>query len=210
MLTQETRIILVRHGQTDWNIAGHYQGQSDSSLTNEGLEQARQTGRRLRGEGVAGIVCSDLGRASRTAEILNQFLQLDIRIDPRWRERAFGKMEGLSAAEVEQAFGSDFRERTKRDPDFSPHGIEALSRFQERIGTALDELSHAHLNQTILVVTHGGCLRCAFRHALSLPPASPARFALKNGALNVLRSRGGEWFIDTWGDDVHLRPPTPH
>ncbi|HYG70238.1 MAG TPA: histidine phosphatase family protein, partial [Anaeromyxobacteraceae bacterium] len=92
-----TRLFLVRHGETDWNVAGRWQGQTDIPLNEAGRAQARELARRMRGEGIATIAASDLLRARETAEIVAAELGLEVRIlDHRLREQSFGAFEGLT------------------------------------------------------------------------------------------------------------------
>ena len=93
-----TTLLLVRHGETDWNRLGRWQGHSDTPLNARGREQARELAPQL--DGVDVVYSSDLARARETAEILAEELGADVRLDARLRERGFGAWEGLTAAEI--------------------------------------------------------------------------------------------------------------
>src|SRR3954468_3280055 len=94
-----TKIVLVRHGETKWNVEQRIQGQGDSPLTETGIEQARLIGRRLGREHFDRLVSSDLGRAMQTAAEIGQLTGHAVDADPRLRERHFGAGEGLGYAE---------------------------------------------------------------------------------------------------------------
>src|SRR5437762_5332003 len=96
-----TTLLLVRHGETDWNRDGRWQGGSDTSLNDVGREQARALADQLDGD-IAAVYSSDLARARETAEIVAAKLDLAVQIDPRLRERGFGSWEGLTMTEIEE------------------------------------------------------------------------------------------------------------
>ena len=98
-----TKLLLVRHGETDWNRHGRWQGGSDTQLNDLGREQARALAEELDGE-IDVLYSSDLARARETAEIVAAKLGLEVRLDPRLRERGFGSWEGLTTIEIEERF----------------------------------------------------------------------------------------------------------
>jgi len=139
-----TTLLLVRHGETDWNAAGRLQGQTDRPLSDFGRRQARQLAEELDGEQFDAIYASDLARARETAEIVGERLGLPIELDPDLREKDWGNWEGLTAVE---------RDRV----EFVGESTRA---HQERILRALRRISECHPgNERILVVTHGGSMR---------------------------------------------------
>ena len=102
-----TTLLLARHGETDWNREGRWQGGSDTSLNERGREQARELAQQL--DSVDAIYSSDLARAAETAAIIAGTLGVEVRVDPRLRERSFGDWEGLNAEEIEQRFAEAHR-----------------------------------------------------------------------------------------------------
>jgi broad specificity phosphatase PhoE len=139
-----TRLLLVRHGETDWNADGRLQGQTDRPLSDFGRRQARQLAEELAGEPLDAIYSSDLARARETAEIVGERLGLPIVLDPDLREKDWGTWEGLTAVE---------RDRV----EFAGESTEA---HQERILHALRRISERHPPDVgVLVVTHGGSMR---------------------------------------------------
>jgi broad specificity phosphatase PhoE len=139
-----TRLLLVRHGETDWNADGRLQGQTDRPLSDFGRRQARQLADELADEQLEAIYASDLARARETAEIVGELLALPVALDPDLREKDWGTWEGLTAVE---------RDRI----EFVGESTEA---HQKRILCALQRISERHAGAgTVLVVTHGGSMR---------------------------------------------------
>ena len=148
-----TTLLLVRHGETDWNAAGRLQGHTDRPLNAYGREQAKALAARLAGEDVAAIYASDLARARETAEIVGERLGLAVELDPDLREKDWGNWEGLTAVE---------RDRV----EFVGESTEA---HQERLLRALRRISERHPGEgRVLVVTHGGSMRRVQTAALGM------------------------------------------
>jgi 2,3-bisphosphoglycerate-dependent phosphoglycerate mutase len=138
-----TTLLLVRHGETDWNAEGRLQGQTDRPLSEYGRRQAQKLAEELAGEPLDAIYASDLARARETAEIVGERLGLPVVLDPELREKDWGSWEGLTAVE---------RDRI----EFVGESTEA---HQERILHALERISERHPDGRVLVVTHGGSMR---------------------------------------------------
>jgi broad specificity phosphatase PhoE len=187
-----TQLLLTRHGETDWNSAGRWQGHSDTPLNEVGRRQARALADLL--DGVDAIYSSDLARARETAEIVAERLGLPVRLDPRLRERGFGSWEGLTTTEIERRFVDDHR-RWQGGDGFGAADAEPFDAFASRIHAFVDDVLRLHADETVLVVAHGGSIRVV--HALargldyvrdhrSIPAVancSLARYAAKNGKL---------------------------
>jgi broad specificity phosphatase PhoE len=139
-----TTLLLVRHGETDWNADGRLQGHTDRPLSDFGRRQARRLAEELDGEKFEAIYSSDLARARETAEIVGGHLGLAVALDPDLREKDWGTWEGLTAVE---------RDRV----EFVGESTEA---HQERMLSALRRISQRHPGDgSVLVVTHGGSMR---------------------------------------------------
>jgi broad specificity phosphatase PhoE len=139
-----TTLLLVRHGETDWNAEGRLQGHTDRPLSDYGRRQARKLAEELEDETLEAIYSSDLARARETAEIVGERLGLPVVLDPDLREKDWGTWEGLSAVE---------RDRV----EFVGEPTEA---HQERMLRALRRISERHPGDgRVLVVTHGGSMR---------------------------------------------------
>jgi broad specificity phosphatase PhoE len=139
-----TTLLLVRHGETDWNADGRLQGHTDRPLSDFGRRQAQQLAAELEGDELEAIYSSDLARARETAEIVGERLGLPVELDPDLREKDWGNWEGLTAVE---------RDRV----EFVGESTEA---HQERMLRALRRIAERHPGEgRVLVVTHGGSMR---------------------------------------------------
>lgn len=199
-----TRLCLVRHGETDWNAERRVQGQIDIPLNAKGWSQAAALARGLAAESFAALYSSDLQRAVQTAEATAGLHRLPIRSDPALRERHYGVLQSLTAAEAQVSHPQASLRHAERDPDYAFEDGESLVVFQQRIRACLEELFHRHAGETILVVTHGGVLDIAYRHATGRGLSSRRDFALPNAALNWLEGDSAGWRVLLWGDLSHL------
>ena len=187
-----TTFLLVRHGETDWNLAGRWQGHSDTPLNERGREQARELAKQL--DGVDVVYSSDLERARETAEILAEELGAEVHLDRRLRERGFGAWEGLTSDEIERRFAEGHR-RWKAGEGFGAEDAEAFDAFAARVQAFLADALRLHPEETVLVIAHGGSIRVI--HALatgldyvrdhrSIPAVANcvvARYAARDGKL---------------------------
>jgi broad specificity phosphatase PhoE len=138
-----TELLLVRHGETDWNAEGRLQGHTDRPLNDVGRRQAAALAERLAGDGITAVYASDLSRARETAAILAARLELPVVLDPDLRERDWGNWEGLTGGE---------RDRV----EFEGETSEA---HRDRTLSAVQRIVERHPEGRIVVVTHGGSLR---------------------------------------------------
>jgi alpha-ribazole phosphatase len=149
------RFILIRHGETDWNIEGRYQGQSDVPLNENGRRQSRELASALAENRPSVIYCSDLKRARESAEILAKALSLSIHEDPRLREIDLGSWEGMLFEDI-QANYADLLKLRKLDPKtVSAPGGETIEQVRLRVMAAIKDIVERHPNETIAVVSHG-------------------------------------------------------
>lgn len=149
-----TRIILARHGETDWNRERRWQGHADRPLNDTGREQAEALAAELAGEPIAAVYSSDLMRAHETARVVADRLGLDVVTVPGLRERRFGSWEGLQDVEVERLYP---------DSNGPPDG-ESRVDMLDRVLESLEAIADANRDRTVLVVSHGGPIRAVLRH----------------------------------------------
>ena len=211
----DTRLLLVRHGETAWNALHRIQGQTDIDLNEVGERQARAVAQRLREEPVAAIHSSDLLRAWRTAEAIGATLGLAVTPDATLRERHWGRFQGARMEDVAKENPADHARVLARDPSFDAHGGESLEQLALRTAQALRAIARRHVGQTVVVVSHGGLLDCAYRLAARRELSSPRDFSLLNAAINeIIVRRGGpgggisvdagDFVLGRWGIDAHL------
>ncbi len=201
-----TQVIIVRHGQTQWNIKGVRQGHLDSPLTEKGLAQAEALGERLAREKFSVLYSSDLGRAVQTARMISHATGHTIVTDARLRERHLGIFQGLNAEEIKERYPEEYRLHRTLGPDYVIPGGESVHQQVARNVACLEECVEKHAGQTIAVVTHGGVLSGLFRHIFSIPFQAPRRFEFVNASLNLFTYEEGHWMLRTWGDVSHLAP----
>lgn len=210
-------ILLVRHGQTEWNVQGRYQGQKDSPLTPQGQGEAKALGERLRrqGRGISSVWSSDLPRASDTArtvvdELQKTGRQYDVLLDPRLRERSFGILEGLTREECRTKHPEEIRKFTE-DSDYAiTGGGESRSTLVQRTEEALVSIAERSLGQTCLVVTHGAVVSTLMRYLLGIPfHVAPdkqplADLQIRNTCICELKYyESGRWTVLSLGDVAH-------
>lgn len=179
-----THVLALRHGQSEWNALGKWQGQADTRLTDKGEQQARLAAEALAAEAHAfdAVWASDLERARRTAEIAAGVLGIgDVRLDTRLRETHAGEWQGLTRSEIEAGWPG-FLAADRRPPGFEDY--DAAGR---RLLDALVDIAEAHTGGHVLVVSHTGVIRAARR--------------LHGAPDFLLPNLGGGWFTVCSHDD---------
>lgn len=149
------RLILVRHGETDWNLEGRYQGQSDVPMNDRGRRQSADLVPDLKAYQPSIIYSSDLKRAGETAGILSQELGVPVIFDPRLREVHLGSWEGMLFPEI-QARYSELLVLRRQNPDsVGAPGGETLTQVRMRVLAAIEEIKSRHQNECVAVISHG-------------------------------------------------------
>ncbi len=176
-----TTIVLVRHGETDWNREHRFQGRADVPLNEVGREQARELSGRLRSEPVSALYTSPLRRAAETADIVGERLGLPVLTCEPMCEIDVGSWEGLTIEEVRTRFPQDAR--TAWSAGWA--GGETYDDLDRRVVAALLALAAAHDDERVAVVTHGGPIRSAIAASLGLSfeTARPQLPFLANGEI---------------------------
>ena len=204
-----TRLIVVRHGETAWNVDTRIQGHLDIPLNATGLWQARQLGDALAGEAISAIYTSDLLRARKTAQAVADATGAALIDEPGLRERAFGSFQGRTFAEVEAEHPEQARRWRQRDPDYAPQGGESLRVLRERVIDTTHRLAARHPGELVLLVTHGGVLDVLYRAATRQDIQAPRTWQLGNAAINrLLWTHGHGLSLVGWADTQHLEHAT--
>lgn len=152
-----TRMLMVRHGQSEWNALGRWQGQADPPLSELGRQQAFSASRRLGTVDV--IVASDLSRAHETAMIISGQLGVGpVIIEPGLRERDAGEFSGLTTAEINERFPGYLEDRRR------PPGYESDEALLDRTMLALEAIDREYAGAEVLVIAHGGIVYTLERH----------------------------------------------
>ena len=199
-----TRLIAVRHGETAWNVDTRIQGQLDVGLNATGLWQAQRVGQALAHEDIGAIYASDLSRAWQTAQEIARPHGLTVQPEPGLRERAFGRFEGLSFAEIEATLPDQARRWRERDPEFEPEGGESLLVFRERVTRVASKLAARHPGQLVALVAHGGVMDVLYRAATRQELQAPRTWQLGNAAINRMLWTPEGFSLVGWSDTAHL------
>jgi probable phosphoglycerate mutase len=199
-----TRICIVRHGETDWNVEKRIQGHIDIALNAVGVAQAAATAAGLAAHRFDAAYSSDLDRAWQTAQAIGQRQGIEVRKAPGLRERNYGVLQGLTTAEIASRYPTAYSHYLARNTDHNFKTGESLSDFSARIVTAVEALALAHSGQALLLVSHGGVLDICYRRATGRCLTAARDFPIPNAALNWFEVGEGGWRLLTWADRSHL------
>lgn len=186
-----TTLLLIRHGQTEWNVLGKYTGQTDVPLTAQGREQARRLAAQLQIKPPQVIVSSDLIRARETAEILAAAFQLPVRADARLREINQGVWEGMHFDVIKARYAAEFAARQADPLAVAPPGGETVGQVRERVLTAVAAAAHNHPRQRIAVVAHGLVLALIKAQVIQYPIKQVWDLIPPNAQVEVLVLKNG-------------------
>jgi 2,3-bisphosphoglycerate-dependent phosphoglycerate mutase len=200
----ETSLIVIRHGETEWNRERRMQGTTDTRLSDLGRLQASALGRRLKERGFTALYSSDLSRARDTAQAIAQHTGRNLVIDPRLQERRFGIFEGLLAAEIRARYPDEHARFASRDPHYEVPGGESASAFTARCLGCLAEIAMRHPGEEVVVVSHGLVLDALYRAAHGLAHGEPRPVPLINASMNHFGYGASAWRMMLWGDVSHL------
>lgn len=197
-------LLLIRHGEIDWNRELRFQGQVDVPLNATGHEQALRLGARLASEPVHRLYSSDLVRTVQTASPAAERLALPGVADRALREQAFGVIDGMSVPDIQRDHPDIWARWLDFDPDYAPPGGETQREFHDRVMGAMARLAHAHGGERLVIVTHGGVLDILYRVATGLALGGPRQCDIPNAGINRLRTDGRHVDIVSWGEVEHL------
>lgn len=207
--TEPTRLFVLRHGETAWNVGLRIQGQLDLPLNARGRWQALRLGQALAGERLAAVYSSDLQRARDTAAAVAAAAGVELCIDVGLRERAFGEFEGLTLEEIEQRWPEPARRWRRREPAFAAPGGETLAEFHARSVSAILRHAARHPGQAIAIVAHGGVLDCLYRAATGIELQAARTWTLGNAAVNRMLCTPRGLSLVGWNDTTHLDAEQP-
>jgi len=201
-----TEIIIIRHGETEWNKTGRFQGHSDVPLSAEGRAQAAALGQNLALDHVDAIYASDLTRAMETAAPLAKRFGLEVISDPLLRELNFGAWEGRHFDDV-NAENPNAMKNFYTDPEQAdiPES-EPFPEFQRRVAGRVREIVAQERGKRIVVVSHGASIRILLADILAMPIRSIWHISQLNTAVNKIRFEDDGFAIVTLMNDTsHLR-----
>jgi broad specificity phosphatase PhoE len=159
------KLYLLRHGETDWNREGRYQGQSDVPLNAQGQKQARFLAEQMADVDVTSLYASDLSRAIDTANAVSKSVNCEVQIVPEFREIHQGEWEGMLFPDIKEKYSKELRDR-KSDPlNVAPPGGETVGQFKDRILSGFRKVLGQHKSgDTVVIVSHGFTIAVARVH----------------------------------------------
>lgn len=199
-----TRICFIRHGETDWNVTKHIQGQTDIALNETGHAQALAMAFNAAHFNFSAIYSSDLSRAYNTAQMVATRRGLEVITMPHLRERHYGIFQGLTADEGARRYPEAYAHYKARDPDYDFETGESLNNLAGRVSVAIAMLTSHHSGQMIAAISHAGVLDIVYRKATGRPLHTPRDFVIPNCALNWFHIDGQGWHLEAWDDHHHL------
>jgi broad specificity phosphatase PhoE len=200
-----TCIILVRHGQTEWNRVERFRGRADVPLNETGLAQAEATGLRIHGEWQpAAVYSSPLSRAVRTAEAIAKHFDLPVQIHPGLADIDYGEWQGLTPDEVRDRWPAALQAWYHQPDEAIVPGGETLAQLRSRGMSAVNELSARHAEQTIVLVGHTVINRIILLGILGLGNERFWHIKQDTCAINVFEVEKGDFVLGSLNDTCHL------
>lgn len=200
-----TKIILVRHGETFWNLETRIQGHLDSPLTEKGIAQAEALAQHLKSQSFAALYSSDLGRAYETARRISAKNGLSVSLTPCLRERNLGILQGQLKGDLEKTFPKEAPYYRSNDPDHLIPDGETLRQLSKRSVKCLEAIAQKHDGKRVLVVTHNGVLVSILKYTLCIPLETPRYFTSLNTSISVFSYHNKIWNLEVWGDSNHIK-----
>jgi broad specificity phosphatase PhoE len=197
------RILLIRHGQTDWNLEGRWQGHLDVPLNDAGLEQARRLADHLRGRPITAVYSSDLVRARVTAAQIAGVFDLAVKTDPRWRELHLGVFQGLTTSEITGKYPDALRQMREDYLDYVIPTGAARRTMQERAYAAYTEVVAREPGPEIAVVSHGGTIRVLLLKLFGETDEIMRR-SMPNTSVSIVETDGAAHRLIEAGSTLHL------
>lgn len=181
------KLFLVRHGQTEWNLEGRYQGITNTKLTKEGKKQVKLAAKYLSKVNFSGFYSSPIGRTIETAETFKKTLNKDYQIKENLKEMNFGKWEGLKFDDIFVKYRTDFGNWIKNPFENPPTGGESFNDIIERGSQEINNILNENEDDSnILLITHGGFIVAMLVHWLEIPPDRWSSIIQNHGAINIV------------------------
>jgi len=164
-----TRLVLIRHGETDWNAEGRWQGQADIPLNTQGVSASERLAQELVSYPLDAIYSSDLIRARQTAQALARAKSMHVKLEPRLREIDQGEWQGLLINQIQSLYTDVYLKRLQDPWQVAPPGGETALQVRNRVIEAVDEILTCFPGGTVAIISHGFTLAMIRVHFQSLP-----------------------------------------
>jgi alpha-ribazole phosphatase len=201
-----TKMLLVRHGESEYNVARRFAGFVDIGLTEAGCRQAGRLRDRLAADKIDAVYASDLQRARRTAEIIIEGRPLPITACPELREISYGDVEGLEFAEIKTRYPDLAKQLSTSELDLAFPGGETFTAFVDRVVTFKERLTGHAASDTVLVVAHGGPLRALLCAMLGISQSCWWQLSIDNASLTVIETHSRGVVLSQLNETHYLRP----
>ncbi|MEC9360723.1 MAG: histidine phosphatase family protein [SAR324 cluster bacterium] len=200
---KETEIILIRHGETEWNSQQRMQGHSNSDLSAEGRGQIQALGKWMKYVSFNHIYSSDTLRAMQTAKAITQYTGHTLHLDKRIREKNLGVFEGLTSNEAKERFPDVYNLFKTAGRNYVIDKGESTQQLLDRSLEFIEEIRLRHPDQRVVIVSHGGVVRVLMKHTLGLSIDAPTNFMIKNTGIFGLIWKEN-WLVTQMGEVSHL------
>ncbi|EHM43373.1 histidine phosphatase family protein [Anaeroglobus geminatus] len=200
------RIILVRHGETQWNIEGRYQGREDTHLSERGLKQGQLLARGLKDVHIDAFISSPLERAFMTASFCAELHGEKVQKDPRLTEIDHGDWEGRLAGEIEAAYPREFAawHTAPHTVQMPGAGGESLADVCARARAAFDDYATRWAGKTVLAAAHDAVNKALICDLLGMSQKCFWQIKQDNACINVLEEKNGLWRLVLLNSTNHL------
>lgn len=199
-----TKIYLVRHGLTEWNVGGRFQGHSDVGLAEVGMKQAKCLAEHFPAKKIDAIYSSDLQRAVSTAGFIAERFGCEVIKTENLREMNFGAWEGLTFEQITARWPEAEKQIFFAPDDLTPPGGETFQDVEQRASRELEKIAAAHEGQHVVLVAHGAFLRTVLTYALHIPLRYVWRIRQGNTAVSRLTHGGHHFTVDYVNNVAHL------
>jgi phosphoglycerate mutase family protein len=199
-----TKIYLVRHGLTEWNIGGRFQGHSDVALAQAGVKQAECLAKHFPAEKIDVVYSSDLQRAAATAGFIAERFDCELKETERLREMNFGEWEGLTFDQISAKWPEAGKQIFLAPDELKPPGGETFEDVGRRASKELERITSAHEGECVVLVAHGAFLRTILAYALHIPLRYVWRIKQGNTAVSLLTHDGHHFTVDYMNNIAHL------
>lgn len=197
------RLMLIRHGQTDWNLEERWQGHVDVPLNAEGVEQARLVAARLAREGVTAVYSSDLTRAQMTAAQIAAAHALPVQTDNRWREMNLGVFQGLTWHEIKARYPKEVDDMQRDYMGYAAPQGESRRAMQQRTYASLQEIVASAADGSLsVIVSHGGTIRVTLLRLFQEQQIE--KRSISNTSVTTIETDGATWRLVKFADTSHL------
>ncbi|MFA9409085.1 MAG: histidine phosphatase family protein [Candidatus Dadabacteria bacterium] len=199
-------LILIRHGETDWNRIGRCQGVADIVLNENGKKQARELAHSLRDHNIKAIYSSDLKRARETAQHIAEHHNITVQLEPGLQEMNQGDLEGLSFPDIRDKYAEVLKQWRESPETLRLPSGESLVEVQNRAWKVFEKVNQNHIGETVVVVSHNLTIITLLCKITGVGLKGFRDFHIEATSKNIIISEDGSLRIDVINDVSHLSP----